>query len=54
MPEILDRYVEALKRRRRVRNPYAVATALLQKQGYMKRGSHKLTKRGRRASANQR
>lgn len=47
MPKILDKRVKAIAKKGRAVNPYAVATAALQKEGKMKKGSHKLTKKGR-------
>ena len=47
MPKILDKRVRALKGK--VKNPYAVATAALQKEGKLKKGSHKVVK-GRKRS----
>ena len=40
MPKILEERVKKLKGK--VKNPYAVATAALQKEGKLKKGSHKL------------
>lgn len=54
MPKLFDKYVAGIKRsnrRRKKLNPYAVATAALQKQGLMKKGTHKLTRKGRRKNA---
>ena len=43
MPKILEERVKKLKGK--VKNPYAVATAALQKEGKLKKGSHKLKRK---------
>ena len=48
MPNIFDRLVSQMQGK--VRNPYAAATAALQRSGNMKKGSHKLTSKGKRRS----
>jgi hypothetical protein len=50
MPKILDRLVKQLTAKG-VKNPYAVATAQLQKSGNMKKGSQKLTDKGKKRQA---
>jgi hypothetical protein len=46
MPKILDEAVKAIKRSSPGVNPYAVATASLQKSGSLKKGSNQPTKKG--------
>jgi hypothetical protein len=43
VPKILEERVKALKGK--VKNPYAVATAALQKEGKLKKGSHQLKRK---------
>ncbi len=46
MPKALDKLVEKLKKQGKSESSaYAIATAALQKQGVLKKGSHKLAKR---------
>lgn len=48
MPKILERFVQNLKARGYSEsNAYAIATSALQKEGLMKKGSQKLTAKGR-------
>lgn len=55
MPRILDKAVKAIKRSGSAANPYAVATAALQRSGSLKKGTNKPTaqgvKRGQMSSA---
>jgi hypothetical protein len=51
MPKIFDKTVKAVKKKSSVGNPYAVATASLQKAGILKKGTRKLTKKGQTANA---
>jgi len=46
VPKILDKRVKALKGK--VKNPYAVATAALQKEGKLKKGSQKVVTNGKK------
>jgi hypothetical protein len=46
MPKILDKAVAKIKRQSPGVNPYAVATASLQKAGDIKKGTNKPTKKG--------
>jgi hypothetical protein len=46
MPKILDESVKKIKQQSPGVNPYAVATAALQKAGDLKKGTNKPTKRG--------
>jgi hypothetical protein len=46
MPKILDDAVKAIKKSSPNVNPWAVATASLQKSGSLKKGSNKPTKKG--------
>jgi hypothetical protein len=46
MPRILDAAVKRIKAKGKVDNPYAVATAALQKAGDLKPGSNKPTAKG--------
>ena len=46
MPKILDRLVRQLKAKGNVDNPYAVATATLQRSGSLKPGTAQATKKG--------
>ena len=49
MPKILEDRVEALMKKGMSRErAYAIATSSLQKEGKMKRGSQKLTSKGKR------
>ena len=53
MPKLLDRTVKKIARRSKGNakvNPWAVATSALQKAGYLKKGTRKLTAKGRRKS----
>jgi hypothetical protein len=45
MPKILEERVKAIKRSSTKVNPYAIATAQLQKEGKLKKGTHKLKKK---------
>lgn len=49
MPKILDDYVKSIMKQKGMTKSraYAIATASLQKQGAMKKGSQKLTPRGK-------
>jgi len=51
MPKILECTVKQITKHSNVRNAYAVATSRLQKLGYLKHGTQKLTAKGKRASA---
>jgi hypothetical protein len=46
MPRILDAAVKRIKAKGHVDNPWAVATAALQKAGDLKKGSNKPTAKG--------
>jgi hypothetical protein len=46
MPKILDKTVERIKAKGGDVNPYAAATATLQKAGELKQGTNKATKLG--------
>ena len=46
MPKILDEAVKAIKKSSPEVNPYAVATATLQKAGELKPGTNKATPKG--------
>ena len=46
MPKILEAAVKRIKAKGKVSNPWAVATAALQKAGELKKGSNKPTKKG--------
>lgn len=46
MPKILDEAVKQIKKQSPGVNPYAVATASLQKAGDLKKGTNKPTKQG--------
>jgi hypothetical protein len=46
MPRILDKAVKAIKKNSPGVNPYAAATATLQKAGELKKGSNKPTAKG--------
>ena len=46
MPKILDKAVQKIKAQSPGVNPYAVATASLQKAGDLKKGTNQPTKRG--------
>lgn len=46
MPKILDKAVKAIKKNSPGVNPYAVATASLQKAGDLKKGTNKPTAKG--------
>jgi hypothetical protein len=46
MPKILEAAVKRIKAKGKVSNPWAVATAALQKAGELKKGSNKATKKG--------
>jgi hypothetical protein len=49
MPQILEDRVKALMRQGKTRQQaYAIATASLQKEGKMRKGSQKLTPKGKR------
>jgi hypothetical protein len=50
MPKIVERTAKAIKRKGKVRNAWAVAVRSLQRKGYLKKGTMKLTAKGRRAS----
>jgi hypothetical protein len=49
MPNIYDRLVSQMKTKG-ANNPYAAATAALQKTGNLKKGTRKLTEKGKRRS----
>ena len=46
MPKILDKAVQRIKRQSPGVNPYAAATASLQKAGDLKKGTQQATKKG--------
>jgi hypothetical protein len=46
MPKILDEAVKAIRKSSPGVNPYAVATASLQKSGSLKKGTNQPTKKG--------
>ena len=46
MPKILDKAVDKIKAKGGVDNPYAVATAALQKAGDLKKGTNQPTRQG--------
>jgi len=49
MPKIMDRLVSQLKKAgKSEKSAYAIATASLQKSGAMKKGSNKLTSKGKK------
>ena len=49
MPKIMDRLVSQLKKAgKSEKSAYAIATASLQKSGAMKKGSNKLTRKGKK------
>jgi len=50
MPKILDRLVRQLKAKG-VKNPHAVATSQQQKAGNLKKGTNKLTAKGKKRQA---
>jgi hypothetical protein len=51
MPELWKRAVQHIKKQSPDVNPYAVATASLQKAGEMKKGTRELTKKGEKRQA---
>ena len=49
MPRIMDRLVSQLKKKgKSEKSAYAIATASLQKSGALKKGSNKLTRKGKK------
>jgi hypothetical protein len=51
MPKILDKAVKAIKKSSPTVNPYAVATATLQKAGELKKGTNQATAKGLKRGA---